>query len=93
MSKFQRCGVQKEPAQSGIRQLFIELTIAIAVVKGNRMSGILRMHANLVRSSSHGTAAHKRSERVTLFHFKARFRWLAFLIHPNDTLAALQNVL
>ena len=46
-----------------------------------------------MRAAGDRAAAHQRGEFVTLFHFKARLRRLAFLTHANDTLPTLQNIL
>ena len=73
MSKLQRCGMQEKSVQPRIRQLLIELTVTVAIVKSNWMTGILGMHTDLVRTAGHRATAHKGGKCIALFHFKTCF--------------------
>jgi hypothetical protein len=84
--------VQEQTRQPGASQLFIELTIAIAVIEGNRVAGVLRMNADLVSTPSYRAATHQRREGVTLFNFKTCLRGFAFLADAHNALTALQNI-
>ena len=92
MLEFQRRGVQEQPVQPGFRQLPVKVAIAVTIVKGDRMPGMLGMNANLVRTSGHRATANQCGERIALFHFKARFRRFAFTVNAHNPLAALQNI-
>ncbi|VEC92808.1 Uncharacterised protein [Salmonella enterica subsp. enterica] len=52
MRELQRRGVQKETFKTGSRfgKLLIKLTVAVAIVERNRVTGILGMDANLMRT-------------------------------------------
>lgn len=56
MRELQRRGVQKETFKTGSRfgKLLIKLTVAVAIVERNRVTGILGMDANLMRTARDG---------------------------------------
>lgn len=75
MRELQRRGVQKETFKTGSRfgKLLIKLTVAVAIVERNRVTGILGMYANLMRTARDRATAHQRGEGIALFHLEARF--------------------
>ena len=59
MLEAQRRSVQEQPLQAGTRQLAIELAVAIAIVKGDRMPGMQRVHADLVSAPGDRAGLHR----------------------------------
>lgn len=92
MLEAQRRGVQEQTLQAGTRQLTIELAVAVAIVKGDRMPGMQGVHADLVGTPGDWAGLHQGGEFVTLLHLEAGFRRLAFAVDAHDTFTALQNV-
>src|SRR5471030_2941111 len=85
--------MQEKTVQASTCKLPVKFAIAIAVIKSNRMPGILCMDADLMRSTRYRTGFDQRRELIPLFNLEAGLRWFPFSIYANDTLTALQNIL
>jgi len=60
--------VQKHALESVVTHDFIELTISIFVISGNRMTGICRVHTNLMRTARQNRYFHQTRHPTKKLH-------------------------
>ena len=81
--------VQEQSAQAEIAQRLVEFAQAVLFVAGQRVPGVLRMHADLVRAPGIQSHLGETGIRVVADHLERGQRRLAIFAHPHHALAAL----